>query len=105
MTRVEAPAGQEVGAGVPLVWPTEQPWIRAGAEVQPRMGFRVATPPMLPLEQPWINRAADEFWEELQDKVLMDAEPPPKRGKSQGEKIIWTMRIGGSSPRPETSGE
>ena len=82
-TRVEAQAGPEVGAGVPPVWPMEQPWIRAGAEVQPRPEFRVAAPPMLPMEHPWIDRAADEFWEELQDEVMIDAEPPSSEAEAK----------------------
>ena len=31
---------------------------------------------MLPTEHPWVNRVADEFWQELQDEVMVDAEPP-----------------------------
>ena len=57
---------------------------------------------MLPMEHPWIERVADEFWKELQDKVMMDAEPPYSK---QGVKIIWTMRIGRGSPKPEINRE
>ena len=82
-TRAEAPADPEVGAGAPPVWPMEQPWVRTEMEVQLGPEFRVAAPPMLPMEHPWVDRAADDFWEELQDKVMIDAEPSQAR-RSQG---------------------
>ena len=61
VTRMEDLARPGVGAEVPPIWPTEQPWIRTEAEVQPGPEFRVAVPLRLPTEHPWINRAADEF--------------------------------------------
>ena len=58
---------------------------RVEASVRPE--FRAGAPPMLPTEHPWINRAAKEFWEELQDEVLMDAE----QGQSKAE-LRWKTR-------------
>ena len=83
VTRVKAPAGPEIGAEVPPIWPTEQPWIRTEAEVQPGPELRAAEPPMLPMEHPWVDRAADEFWEELQDEVMTDAEPPSSEAEAK----------------------
>ena len=39
-----------------------------GVEAEPRM----TVPLVLPTEHPWVNRTSEEFWDELQDEVLMD---------------------------------
>ena len=81
VTRMEDLAGQGAGAEVPLIWPTEQPGIRTEAEVQPGLEPGAAGPPILPMDNPWADGAANDLWEELQDKIMMDTELLPSEAE------------------------
>ena len=65
----------------PESWRERQNMPEAEAEAEPR----VIAPPVLQTEHPWVNRTAEEFWNKLQDEVLMDTasdgsyEAEPKR--------------------------
>ena len=48
----------------------EEGWNLHGVEAETEQ--RTTAPPVLPMEHPWVNRTAEEFWDELQDEVLMD---------------------------------
>ena len=87
-TRVEASVRPDFWAGAPPMLPMEHPWIGTRAEAQTRLKSRVIAPPVLPMEDPWTSRADDEFWEELQDKVLMDTGPDLSEVEAQEGRLF-----------------
>ena len=80
---MEASVRPEFGAGS-----VEHPWIWTRVEAQTRPEFRVLAPPILPTEHPWIIRAADEFWEELQNEVLMDTGPDLNEAEAKEGRLL-----------------
>ena len=58
------------GAAGPEARENEQNRTEAEAEAE----MRAEAPPVLLTEHPWVTRTAEDFWNQLQDEVMMDAE-------------------------------
>merc|ERR1711951_313664 len=41
--------------------------------------MEVEAPPVLLMEHPWVTRTAEDYWNQLEDEVTMEAEPNEER--------------------------
>merc|ERR1711951_187228 len=63
------------GAAGPEVQENPPREVEAEAEAE----MEAEAPPVLLMEHPWVTRTAEDYWNQLEDEVMMEAEPNEER--------------------------